>query len=73
MKLVVAAAAAFLLASPVQAQSEWNFYQRCQTGIEAGSLNRTYCHDYLLGFYDALAATDASAHNTRRTTPSSSW
>lgn len=56
---LAAIAATVALASPANAQSGWNFYQRCGTALTAGFLDRPYCHDYLSGFYDALAATGA--------------
>ncbi len=60
MKLMLAAAsiaAIVATATPATAQTGWNFYQRCGTGAEAGFFNRGYCHDYLSGFYDAMAAS----------------
>jgi hypothetical protein len=62
MKLAIAAAtfaANLLIASPALAfnGSGMGFYNQCGTGAEAGFFNRPFCHGYLSGFYDALAAT----------------
>jgi hypothetical protein len=54
-----ALAAAVTFASPTMAFNEngMGFYDQCGTGAEAGFFNRPFCHGYLSGFYDALAAT----------------
>ncbi|HTT82793.1 MAG TPA: Rap1a/Tai family immunity protein [Rhizomicrobium sp.] len=54
-----ALAAGFLFTSPALAYDEsgMGFYNSCGTGAEAGFFNRPFCHGYLSGFYDALAAT----------------
>jgi len=55
--ILTAIAAIFSFSAQAQAQTGWDFYQRCGTGAEAGFLNRDFCHAYVAGFYDALAAT----------------
>ena len=62
MKIAIASAAfaaGLLIASPALAfnGSGMGFYNQCGTGAEAGFFNQPFCHGYLSGFYDALAAT----------------
>ena len=62
MNLAIATAAlavSLTIASPAFAfnGSGMRFYNQCGTGAEAGFFNQPFCHGYVGGFYDALAAT----------------
>ena len=60
MKRLLSAAAlvsAVAFCTPASAANALQFYDSCGTDVEAGFVNRPYCHAYLEGFFDAMSAT----------------
>ena len=70
MKFVVVSTliAAFLVgASPADAYTGMEFSQQCGNGPSVVFLDSPFCHGFLLGFYDSLAASGEMCPHKRPT------
>jgi hypothetical protein len=60
-------AASFIAAAPATAYTGMEFSDECGAGMRGQLLNDPFCHAYLLGFYDALAASGEMCPRKRPT------
>ncbi|HTT82385.1 MAG TPA: Rap1a/Tai family immunity protein [Rhizomicrobium sp.] len=59
--------ASFALAAPASAYTGMEFSQQCGNGPPRALLDSPFCHGFLLGFYDALAASGQMCPRKRPT------